>query len=55
MLASSEPVAARSDCRELGNALCLCSPVLPAQALPERAPKSSPIDFAIKSFDCLHE
>ena len=29
---SSEPVAARSDCRRLGNALCLCSLVRPAQA-----------------------
>ena len=52
---SSEPVAARSDCRRLGNALCLCSPVRPAQAVPERGPKSLAIDFAVKSFDCLLE
>ena len=32
---SSEPVAARSDCRRLGNALCLCSPVRPAGARPQ--------------------
>ena len=30
MFSSSEPVAARSDCRRLGIALCLCSPVKPA-------------------------
>ena len=52
---SSEPVAARSDCRRLGNAVCLCSPVRPAQAVPERGPKSLAIDFAVKSFDCLLE
>ena len=52
---SSEPVAARSDCRRLGNALCLCSPVRPAQAEPERGPKSLAIDIAVKSFDCLLE
>ena len=44
---SSEPVAARSDCRRLGNALCLCSPVRPAPAVPERGPKSLAIDFAL--------
>ena len=53
---SSESVAARSDCRRLGNALCLCSPVRPAQAVPERgpnlAPKRSAFDFAVKTFDC---
>ena len=34
MFSSSEPVAARSDCSRLGNALslCLCSPVRPVQA-----------------------
>ena len=54
---SSEPVAARtgSDCRLLGNALCLCSLVQPAQAVPDRVPKISDIDFAVKSFDCLLE
>ena len=36
MFFSSEPVAARGDCRRLGNALCLCSPVQPAQAEPEQ-------------------
>ena len=44
---SSEPVAARSDCRQLGNALCLCSPVRPAQAEPESGPKSSAVDFVL--------
>ena len=54
---SSEPVAARSDCRRLGNALpvCLCSPVRPAKAVPERCPKSLALDFAAKTFDCLWE
>ena len=37
---SSEQVAARRDCCRLGNALCLCSPVRPAPAVPERGPKS---------------
>ena len=32
IFSSSEPVAAHSDCRRLGNSLCLCSPVRPAQA-----------------------
>ena len=32
MFSSSEPVVGSSDCRRLGNALCSCSPVLPAQA-----------------------
>ena len=41
---SSEPVAARSNYRRLGNALCLISPVQPAQAVPERGPKSSASD-----------
>ena len=47
MFSSSEPVAARSDCRRLGNALCLCSPVRPAQAEPESGPKSLAVDFAL--------
>ena len=55
MLSSSEPVAARSDGSRLGNALCLCSPVRPAQAGPECEPKSLAVDFAIKTFDCLLE
>ena len=43
-------------CRRLGNALCLCSLVLPAQAVPERGcPKSVAIDFAAITFDCLLE
>ena len=54
-LSSNEPDAARSDCRQLWNALCLCLPVLPAKAVPERCPKSLAIDFAVKSFDCLLE
>ena len=52
---SSEPVAASSDCHRLRNALCLCSTVQPAQAVPERCPKSLVIDFAVKTFDCLLE
>ena len=52
---TSEPVAASSDCHRLGNAMCLCSPVRPAQAVPERCPKSLAIDIAVKIFDCLLE
>ena len=57
MFSSSEPVAARSDCRRLGNALpvCLCSPVRPAKAVLERCPKSLALDFAVKTFDSLWE
>ena len=47
MFSSSEPVAARSDCHRLGNALCLCSPVRPAQAEQESCPKSLAVDFAL--------
>ena len=47
MFSSSEPFAARSDCSRLGNALCLCSPVRPAQAEPESSPKSLAVDFAL--------
>ena len=53
MFSTSEPVTARSDCSRIGNALCLCSPVRPAQAVPERGLKSLAIDFALKIFDCL--
>ena len=55
MFSSSEPVAARSDCRRLGNALCLCSPVRPAQAEQESGPKSLAVDFALSTFDYLLE
>ena len=55
MFSSSEQVAASSDCRRLGNTLCLCSPVQPAHAVPERGPKSLAIGIAVKSFDCLLE
>ena len=48
MLSSSELVAASSDYSQLKNALCLCSPVLPAQAVQERCHKSLAIDFAVK-------
>ena len=48
MVSSSEPVAARSDCRRLGNAPCLCSSVRHAQAEPENGPKSLAVDFASK-------
>ena len=47
MFSSSEPVAVSSYCCRLGNALCLCSPVRPAQAEPESGPKSLAIDFAL--------
>ena len=46
--------AASRDCCQLGNALCLCLPVRPAQAVPERrerGPKSLAIDIAVKTFD----
>ena len=46
MVSSSKPVATRSDCHWLENALCLCSPVRPAKAVQQRSPKSSAIDFA---------
>ena len=48
MFSSSEPVVARSDCSQLGNALCLCSPVRPAQAVPESGPKSLAVDLPSK-------
>ena len=54
MFSSSEPVAARSDCRRLGNALCLCSPVRPA-AEQESGPKSLAVGFALLTFDYLLE
>ena len=49
-----------SNCSLPGNFLCLCLPVWapavwPAKAVPERGPKSSPIDFAVKIFNCLLE
>ena len=44
-----------SECCRLGNTLCLCLPVLPAQAAPGRAPKSSAIDFAVEAFNCLQD
>ena len=45
MISSSKPVEASSDCRRLRNALCLCSPVWPAQAEQERCPKSLAVDL----------
>ena len=50
---SSKQAAASSDCLQLGNTLCLCLPVWPAQEVLERCPKSSAIDFAVKTFDFL--
>ena len=47
LFSSSEPIAARSDCRQLGNALCLCSHILSAQAVPESGPKSLAFDLAL--------
>ena len=49
------PVAAHSDCCRLWNTLCLCLPVLPAQAVPERCSQSLPVDFALQTFDYLLE
>ena len=43
MFFSSELVATRSDCSRLRNALCLCSPVRPAQAEQESCPKAWPL------------
>ena len=45
----SETESRFRDCSRLGNTLCLCSPVQPAQVVPERYPKSSAIDFAVKA------
>ena len=47
IFSSSEPVAASSDCRWLGNTLCLCLPVRLAQAEQESSPKSLAVDFAL--------
>ena len=47
MFSSSKKVAVSSDCSWLGNALCLCSPVWPAQAEQESAPKNLTINFAL--------
>ena len=47
MFPSSEPVTARSDCHRLGNALCSCSSVRPAKAVPESGPKSLAVDLAL--------
>ena len=52
---SREEVEASSDCSRLRNNLCLCLLVWPAQAVLERCPKSSAIDFAAKAFYCLLE
>ena len=52
---SNEQVAASSNCCWLRSALCLCLPVQPAQAVLEPGPKSSDIDFEVKTFDFLLE
>ena len=44
---SSKLVAAHS---RVGNTLCLCLPILPTQAVPQRGSKSSGIDFAVILF-----
>ena len=36
------------DCHRIGNCLCLCLPVQPTEAVTERGPKSSVVDFAVK-------
>ena len=45
IFSSSEPVAASSDCSQLGNTLRLCLPILPAHAVPESNPKSLAVDL----------
>ena len=52
---SKGQVAASSSCSRLGNTLFLCFPVWPAQAVQGHTPKSSGIDFAVKTFYCLLE
>ena len=52
---SNEQVAASSNCSWLRSALCLCLPLQPAQAVLEPGPKSSDIDFEVKTFDFLLE
>ena len=46
MFSSSKPVEASCYCFRQRNPLCLCLPVQPVQAVPERCPKSSAIHFA---------
>ena len=52
---SSEQVAASRDCNQLGNTLrlYLFLPVRPTQHVPERCPKCTAIDFAVKTFGYL--
>ena len=49
MFSSSEPVTACIHCSRLGNSLCLCLPVRPAQAVPasESGPKSLAVDLVL--------
>ena len=49
---SSEPVAALSNCHQLGIALCLCLPVLPTQAVLECCPKSFILQSNSFGSDC---
>ena len=37
------------------NTLCLCLPVRPANAMPERGQESLVIDFAVKTFNSFQE
>ena len=53
MFSSSETIVASSNCSQFGNTLCLISTVRPAQAVPERGPKSLAIDLAVKTFNYL--
>ena len=46
MFSSSEPVEALSHCSQLGNTLCLCSPVQTAQAEQKSCPRRLAVDFA---------
>ena len=52
---SREQVTASSYCSLLYNTLCSCSPVWAAKAVTECSPKSSAIEYAVKTFDCLLE
>ena len=49
----SKLVEAHIDSSLQGSSLRWCLPVKPAQDVSERCPKSSVIDFAVNTFDCL--
>ena len=49
------PKATAAHSEFVGNTLCLCLPIGPAQVVPERGTKSSAIDFAVKIKEWLLE